>query len=174
MAKISKILEKNEKMLDITRFLTDEMRSLDKEYITIRKLNTEIQEKLKFSAMLSSNSKVNKIMSDYCKEKGLKIQDMEKIKDNSELLSLIADIKYSPEEIKQLEEYTIQNLKTMFDCGICKNKHTFVDDDNKPVEIDYEFLISIGNKDLIEFVKNEIDSFSKGYELGESIGQALK
>ena len=175
MAKISQIIEKNEKKLYITRFLPESIIEKDEngeikdiEYITIKKIPYSIKRKIDFLSMGSLSGEMGKEIFKKLKEKGLNYSDMQKMSE-VEQAELILNMKLTNESAENMNKMTVELAQIILSNGVDKNKHTFFDDKGNPIELNYDFWETIGNEDLIKYVIKEIKSFSKGFSLGEKI-----
>lgn len=162
MAKINSILTANERQLDISAYINPE----EKDYITIRKLPYSIKRKIEFMAMNSLNSVTGKALFAYMKKKGLALNKIDELTDDQRT-EIMLDINIKEDEINNLISSTIELSKTIIDNGIDPDKHTFIDDNDKPLKLNFEILDSLRNDKLIDYIVDNIRKYSEGYDLGE-------
>ena len=176
MARFQQILEKNEKKLIISQFLPNECKEFDEngnlieeDYVTIKKIPYDIKTKLKFLSMKSFGGKTSKEMLKKCREKGIKISEIDKLNTENpdEIMNFMLDIDFEKMETSQMSNATIIMEQYILDYGIYKEKHSFKDQNDKPIELNYDTLNNIGNEKLIKYIIDNIKTFSKGFMLGE-------
>lgn len=186
MAKFSKMLEKNEKRLNISEFLPKEIREVkeiikdsktnediiiykDDDYITIKKLPRIVKTKIRF---LNQNmfhgqkgKEVLKIIHKKMKQKDMDTDKLDKMTPEEQLdlmISFNLDIKdydYMGKTTAEVEKYYLIH-------GIDSKKHSFVDEKNKKIELTLEFWDYMPDK-MISYIVSQIKLFSKGVSLGE-------
>jgi hypothetical protein len=174
MARLERILESNEKKLNISRFLPDECKEKDAEgnlkdddYITIKKIPHDIKSKIRILSLKSFGGEASKAMLKKIKEKGYSIKDIENIEAENieEVTEFMLDIDYSSMETDEMSRSTLLIEQYILDYGVDKEKHSFRDFNDKPIDLNYETLNIIGNEFLIKYIVDNIKSFSKGFVL---------
>lgn len=173
MIVIDKILEKNEKKIYINDYISDEIREKDEngnykndDFITIKKLDYKIKKKIEFLSLSSMSGQTGKAIFQNLKKRGIDIGEMEKLT-QMEQAEIMLDMKFTESDSNSITKMTNDIAKCIIDYGVDKHKHSFVDSNNKPIELSYEVFESIGSSLLVDFIIKEIKSFSQGFILGE-------
>jgi len=176
MAKIEKILEKNEKRLQISNYLPEECKELNSEgklieedYITIKKLPYDIKIKIKFLSMKAFNGTASKELLKKYREKGHSISDLQNIntENREQIMDFMLDIDFKNIETEEMSDSTLSIERYIIDYGVDEDKHSFKDMEGKQIKLNFDTLNNFGNENLIKFVIDNIKSFSKGFTLGE-------
>lgn len=168
MAKIDLILEKNEKKLNISRFLGADIKEDDNDFITIKKIPVSIKNKLKFLAFNSFSGNLGKVIFKELKDKSITFEDYEKM-NKIDQAQIMMNLKLNETDAKEMGKMTNDIAMYLIEYGVHKTNHSFTSSDGKPYHIDYEFFDMLGNEKLTNFVINEIKEFSNGLCLGELI-----
>lgn len=162
--RLSKLKASNTKKLDITGFFEE---SEEKEYIYIKKLDYSVKKKLELMASQTASAKAGKEMMRQMKKKGYAIKDIDSLTQDQQL-EMFIDMETSDEETLKLVEATTEIARLILNEGVDKKKHSFLyDDDDEPVEMDYEFINHNFSEELINFIIAQIKIFSQGFELGK-------
>ena len=171
--KVAKILERSEKKVFIDMFLPEECQSFDEqgnlkevEYITIKKIPYSIKQKMKFVSMNTMSGETGKHIFKLMKQKKYDTNKLESMTD-IEKAQFMLDMGLSTKDSERMTDMTIEMVKLILDYGVDKTKHSFVDQDDKPITLDYNFWNCIGNEKLIDYIVMKIKSFSNGFSLGE-------
>jgi len=171
MARVERILEKNGKKLLINKFLSEEIREKDEQgnfkddFVNIKKLSYSVKKKIDFISMNNFTGKSGKNLFSLLKKKNLSIESMN-IMNPADKAELMIEM-MSSDDTNILQKMTLELAELIIDNGIDENDHSFIGEENKPVKLNYKFLESLGNVQLIEFIIDEIKTFSKGFVLGE-------
>jgi len=170
--RVERILEKNIKRIDISDFLSEDLREKDDdgklkpEYVTIKKLSNTVKKKIEFLSLNSLSGQTGKAILSYMKKKNVNPSDFDKMTGN-EQAEILLDIKINTEDMKSIVEATIEVAKQTIDNGLDELDHTFTDNEGKKIKIGYDFLDALGNSQLINFLAEEIKRFAAGVFLGE-------
>ncbi len=176
MAKIEKILEKNEKKLQISKFLDDACKEVDAEgnlkdddFVTIRKIPYDIKIKIKYLSMKSFGGATSKELLKKYKASGHSMNDLQNLntENSNEIMDFMLDVDFTKLETDEMSNSTLLIEKYIIDFGVDPYKHSFIDADNKSIELNYETLNTIGNENLVKYIIDNIKTFSKGFMLGE-------
>jgi hypothetical protein len=175
MARIDKILERNEKKLVITQFISEECKEYDEEgnvkedYITIKKIPYDIKTKIKYLSMKSFGGSTSKELLKKYKASGHKISDLENLntEDSNEIMDFMLDIDFKNIETEDMAKSTLLIEQYIIEYGIDSKKHSFKDTKDNPIELNYETINYLGSEGLIKYILDNIKSFSKGFMLGE-------
>jgi hypothetical protein len=168
--RVGKILESNEKKLYIDIFLPEaeikDDKIVKKEYITIKKMPYAVKKKITFLATGTMSGKTGKHVLKKMKQKGIKISDIDKMSENDQL-ELMESFEIDQKETENITNMTLEVTRLILEHGIDKKQHSFVDENDKPIELNYEFWEYIGSTELVDYIVKEIKAFSDGYLLGE-------
>lgn len=168
--RINSIIEKNEKRINIGMYIQDELKEKDSEgnnkedYVTIKKIPYTVKKKIEFLSMNSLSGHAGKAMFKYMKTKG--ISNLDGLS-NSEKAEIMMDMKLSNDDMNEISKMTNETVKNYIDNGIDSLKHSFVDENDKPIDLNYSIIEKLGNDKLIDYLVNEIKNYSDGYVLGE-------
>lgn len=166
MAKINSIIKSNEKKVGISDYLPAEIREEGKEdFVTIKKLSFSDKKKIEFISMNNLSGKTGKALFDYAKKKGLKYENLQKLskEDQFDIVSTIM----TGEDGKAIVNNAVELSSVIINCGIDPDNHSFIDDNNEKIKLNFEILSSLGNDYLIDYLVEEIKTFSQGFILGE-------
>lgn len=176
MAKIQQILEKNEKRIYIDQFIPKECQErnengdlLVKDYITIKKIPYDIKTKIKYLSMKSFGGQTSKEIIKNAKKKGYKVEDIQNIdpKNTNAIMDFMVDIDFKSLETEEMTKGTLLIEKYILDYGVDSKKHSFKDEKDNPIELDYKTLNNIGNENLLKYIIDNIKDFSQGFILEE-------
>lgn len=196
MPRISKVVELEEKKLNITQFFAGAMDENEKEvFIYIKKIPYKEMLKINTQMYYVSNS-LSKIREDYKykatkiglelfkKQKELESEDNEKLKEsigkeiseiNNKLIELDENEKkeikkaldeMNEEELQKDNDRLMNYYKILFELGINSKKHNFFDENKVILDLPVEFWLC-KSKELIEYISRSIISFASEGCLGE-------
>jgi len=171
MARAEAILQATGKRLDIGRFLPESIReknedgSFKEDYISIKKLPYSVKKKIEFISINNFSGKAGKAFYKHLKKTGVGLDKVDAMTE-AEKTELMMDV-IDNDESQSLLKLTVDLSRLVIENGVDTAQHTFLDTDNKPINLTYEFLEKIGNDRLIDFVVREIQDYSQGYVLGE-------
>lgn len=166
MAKVKNILGRNEKKLDLTRFFPDEE---EETYIYIRKLTPIDKKKVKYFSMETISKPENKeIFKSFMSNSDI-LTDKDKMDNlnDSEKLKLAEDLEIEKNFNVSMIDMVDKMEVIVMDAGIHPDKHNFLGDDDKPVELSYEILSQMCDQDCLDYIYKEINLLSGGVSLGK-------
>lgn len=167
MAKLANIKAKSEKRLDITDYVKDIAESPEeKNFITIKKLTNIDKKKID---VMSVNTFEGKKQSELLKEfvkRGFTQDKLEKMTPQ-EKLAIWVDLDMEGIDISKASECANDQERLYLECGVDEFNHSFIGEDNKPIELTFDFWNNYASEKLIKYVIDEIKYFSKSYSLGE-------
>lgn len=167
MAKIEKVLCGNENKLIITEYLDPSIRTegVD-EYVTIRRIPYSIRRKMDIISFSNLGNKTRKMIFDALKKTGKSVYEFDSMT-NEEKMKILAVVEINADDMAKMVTSNLEIVKMLIENGVDKTKHSFVGQDDKPIEIGFELFETIGNSDLVDFLVREIKELSDGYQLGE-------
>lgn len=172
MPKIKTINSSNEKKIDLTPYFKDCLEEGETEvYVYIKKLPYDIKRKIDFLALETFDSKQQTEMLRKLKESGYTLEDLQDTEKQLDIIKATAvnleDMGLDNKSADELFDFTNQMEIMILENGVNPTKHNFKDEDDKNINIDYNFWNCIGNDKLTLKILNEIKTFSTGFSLGE-------
>lgn len=183
MPSIQNILNKNEKRLDITEYCKDILDEGEEfAWITIKKMTKELKRKVNILSMESMSKESSTKLIEKIEEKGLTLKDIENLKELDEektkkILEVYKESDINVEEQKKLDSFKNEIEKIVFESCIDSKKHNFFDkvikedkeekklkEEKVPIDLsDYKFWNNLGKDNLVNYIYNEIKSFSEDF-----------
>lgn len=160
--KLTKIAERNEKKLDISEFFEKG------DFITLLKIPYSAKKKIDIMSMHTMTGKTGQAMYKALKKKGIDPRNMQGMTQDDQL-DLMMGLDISATE--DLNKMTMDVFKMFLEYGVHPEKHSFVDQDDKPVKLDFDVWDLNMPKEFIEFAVNQVKAFNEGILPGEPKGE---
>ena len=162
MAIIKNIQEKNEIKVDITRFFDVE----ESVWITIRKMDAKLKQKVQIMSMASMNNPTGKQLLKKLIEKNIEIEDYDKLP-KKEQAKIMLDLDFDVKEQEEMSTYALKVQQEIINsCVDSKNHNIYLDDaQEKKYTVNWDFFNACGDEELIKFVIDEIKNISQSFIL---------
>lgn len=168
MAKLANIKKAIEKKLDISDFVREFAESPEeKNWITIKKLTNLDKKKIELLSVDTIEGKKQTKLIEAMIKKGWDLNNLDEI-EPKERQKLFLQLGLEGLDLKKINETTEQMQRVILESGIDPLKHSFVGEDDQPMELTYDFWNEYVSEDCLSFVIAQIKLFSKGFSLGES------
>ena len=169
--KVTKLLERNEKKIYIDRFLgeqePDENGSVKQvDYVTIKKIPYAIKKKIEFASANTMSGKTSKHIIKEMKKRGIKYSEIDKLTQEQQV-DILTDMEIDSKTSEVLTKLTNEIAKCILNYGVDSKKHSFIDEDDNPIELNYDFFDMFGNIKLVDYLIAQIKNFSEGVYVGE-------
>jgi hypothetical protein len=178
MANIKNINNLSEKKLILNDFLPVEILEVipkeeegpvkyKEEYIYIKKLPRTIQKKIQILSSESIKGEKGKNFIKKLKASGYTLNDLKKVNSDN-ALEFLEKVDLDEVDLNELNYTSTEAEKLILNNGINKTKHTFKDEHENSIELNYDFWEhSLNDEALIIYIINEIKKLSKGFSLGK-------